>query len=128
REIARDTTLKKKVKLGDGREMTSLEIQRVNLERAMEYLWSVEEEAVAADLVRRWQSVLGRLEEDPMLLCHEVDWVIKKRLMLEYMEKKGCGWEDPRIALMDLQYHDVKKTRGLYYLMEKRGLVEKLVS
>jgi proteasome accessory factor A len=127
REIARDTTLKKKVKLEDGREMTALEIQRVYLERAMEYLGFVEEDPVATELVHRWRSVLDRLEEDPMQLCREVDWVIKKRLMLEYMEKKGCGWEDPRVTLMDLQYHDVKKTRGLYYLMEKRDLVEKLV-
>jgi len=48
-------------------------------------------------------------------------------LMMEYMERKGCGWDDPRILLMDLQYHDVKRTRGLYYLLEKRELVEKLV-
>jgi len=79
-------------------------------------------------VVRRWEDVLARLEDDPMQLCHELDWVIKKRLMLEYMDKKGCGWDDPRITMMDLQYHDVKQTRGLYYLLEKQGLAERLVS
>ncbi|TLY36211.1 MAG: Pup--protein ligase [Nitrospirae bacterium] len=127
REIARDTTLKKKIKLEDGRELTALEIQRMYLERAMEYLWSIEEDPVEAEVVRRWGTVLDRLEDDPMQLRHEVDWVIKKHLMMEYMERKGCGWDDPRILLMDLQYHDVKRTRGLYYLLEKRELVEKLV-
>jgi len=127
REIARDTSLKKKIKLEDGREMTAIEIQRVYLERAMEFLWSTEEDAVEADVVRRWSWVLDRLEEDPMQLCHEVDWVIKKQLMQQYMDRKGCGWDDPRIMLMDLQYHDVKRSRGLYYLLEKRDLVEKLV-
>jgi proteasome accessory factor A len=127
REIARDTTLKKKVKLEDGREMTAIEIQRIYLEQAMEYLWSTEEDPVEADVVRRWGWVLDRLEEDPMQLSREVDWVIKKQLMQQYMDRKGCGWDDPRIMLMDLQYHDVKRSRGLYYLLEKRELVEKLV-
>src|SRR2546429_7119063 len=83
REIARDTTLKKKIKLEDGRELTAIEIQRVYLERAKEYLWSLDEEPVAADVVRRWEDILDRLEEDPMQLCHELDWVVKKRIMLE---------------------------------------------
>jgi proteasome accessory factor A len=128
REIARDTTLKKKIKLEDGREMTAIEIQRVYLERAMEYLWSLDEDPVAAAVVRQWEDILNRLEDDPMQLCQELDWVIKKRLMLGYMEKKGCGWDDPRITMMDLQYHDVKRTRGLYYLLEKHERAERMVS
>ena len=35
--------------------------------------------------------------------------------------------DDPRVLLLDLQYHDVKRTRGLYYLMESRGLIERVV-
>jgi proteasome accessory factor A len=127
REVARDTTLKKKIKLEDGRELTAVEIQRAYLERAKEYLWSLDEEPIAADVVRRWEDVLDRLEEDSMQLCHELDWVVKKRVMLEYMDKKGCGWDDPRITMMDLQYHDVKQTRGLYYLLEQQELMERLV-
>ncbi len=128
REIARDTTLKRKIKLEDGREMTAIEIQRVYLERAQEYLWSLDEDPVAADVVRRWEDVLNRLEDDPMQLDRELDWVIKKRLMHSYMDRKGCSWDDPRITMMDLQYHDVKRTRGLYYLLERQGMTERLVS
>lgn len=128
REIARDTTLKKKIKLEDGRELTAIEIQRVYLERALAYLESQEEDPIAVAIARRWESILARLEDDPMTLCRELDWVMKKKLLLEYMEHKGCGWDDPRIAMMDLQYHDVKRTRGLYYLLEKQGLAERMVS
>jgi len=128
REIARDTTLKKKIKLEDGREMTAVEIQRVYLERAMEYLWSLDEDPVAAAVARQWESILNRLEDDPMQLCQELDWVMKKRLMLQYMEKKGCGWDDPRVTMMDLQYHDVKRNRGLYYLLERQDVVERLAT
>jgi proteasome accessory factor A len=67
------------------------------------------------------------LEEDPAQLTREIDWVSKRHLIQSYIEKKGCGWDDPRVFLMDLQYHDVKRTRGLYYLMENRDLIERIV-
>src|SRR5262249_38777649 len=38
REISRDATLKRKLKLDDGRQMTAIEIQRVYLDRAQDYL------------------------------------------------------------------------------------------
>ena len=128
RDIARDTTLKKKIKLEDGRELTAIEIQRIYLERALAYLESQEEDPVAVAIARRWDSILNRLEDDPMQLCRELDWVMKKKLLIEYMEHKRCGWEDPRIMMMDLQYHDVKRTRGLYYLLEKQAMADRMVS
>jgi len=128
REIARDTTLTKKIKLEDGRELTAVEIQRVYLERALAYLASQDQDPVAAAIAHRWESVLNRLEDDPMQLCRELDWVMKKKLLIEYMEHKRCGWEDPRIMMMDLQYHDVKRTRGLYYLLEKQAMADRMVS
>ena len=52
------------------------------------------------DVCRKWWAVmLERLEEDPMQLTREVDWVTKRHLIQSYMEKKGCGWDDPRVFL-----------------------------
>jgi len=127
REIARDYTLKKKVRLDDGRQMTAIEIQRAYLERAREYLDRQAHDATFDDIYAKWETVLDRLEEDPMQLTHQVDWVTKKHLIQSYVDRKGCGWDDPRVQLLDLQYHDVKRTRGLYYLMESRGLIERVV-
>jgi len=62
-----------------------------------------------------------------MQLSRKVDWVAKRGLMLSYMERKNCGWDDPRLQLIDLQYHDVKRTRGLYYIMERMGLTDRIV-
>ena len=62
-----------------------------------------------------------------MQLVKEVDWVTKKWLMESYAERKRCGWDDPRIAMMDLQYHDVKRTRGLYYILEAGEKVAKII-
>ncbi len=129
REISRDPTLKKRVRLDDGRELTAVEIQRIYLERAMEYVEKTgEEDPVTRDILDRWEAVLDGLEEDPMQLSREVDWVTKRELMLSYMERKGCGWDDPRVAMIDLQYHDVKRRRGLYYLLDRQEMVERLTS
>lgn len=127
REISRDPTLKKKVKLDDGRQMSALEIQKVYYERAVEYVATQPYHPVVDDVIAKWGYVLEKLGEDPMQLTREVDWVAKRLLIQSYVEKKGCGWDDPRVFLMDLQYHDVKRTRGLFYLMENRGLMERVV-
>lgn len=127
REISRDTTLKRRVKLEDGRELTGIEIQRLYLERAYDYLASTEVDSITEDIVQKWENVLNKLEEDPMQLSRQIDWVMKKELMVSYMERKDCGWDDPRILLMDLQYHDVSRTRGLYYILEKMDMAEKVV-
>ena len=127
REISRDTTLKRRVKLEDGRELTAIEIQRSYLERAYDYLASTEVDSITEDIVKKWEDILNKLEEDPMQLSRQIDWVMKKELMVSYMEKKDCGWDDPRILLMDLQYHDVNRSRGLYYILEKMDMAEKVV-
>jgi proteasome accessory factor A len=127
REISRDPTLKKKVKLDDGRQMSALEIQKVYYERAVEYVATQPYHPVVDDVIAKWGYVLEKLGDDPMQLTREVDWVAKRLLIQSYVDKKGCGWDDPRVFLMDLQYHDVKRTRGLFYLMENKGLMERVV-
>jgi proteasome accessory factor A len=127
REISRDPTLKKKVKLDDGRQMSAIEIQRTYWERAHEYLDTQPDDPVLQDVLDKWGRILDRLDDDPSQLTREVDWVAKRLLIQAYTDKKGYGWDDSKVFLMDLQYHDVKRTRGLYYLMESRGLVERAV-
>ncbi|MDA2911148.1 Pup--protein ligase [Nitrospiraceae bacterium AH_259_D15_M11_P09] len=127
REISRDPTLKKKVKLDDGRQMSAIEIQRAYCERAHEYLSTQSHDPVMFDVLAKWLRWLDRLDEDPMQLFGEVDWVSKKRLIDRYVERKDCGMDDPRVLLIDLQYHDVKRTRGLYYLMESHRMDERVV-
>ena len=71
-----------------------------------------------------WGYCLERLEEDPLSLDRECDWVIKYRLIDAYRQRHGISWEDPRLALLDLKYHDVSRQRGLFYKMQQRDMVE----
>ncbi|MEW6682107.1 MAG: Pup--protein ligase [Nitrospirota bacterium] len=130
RDISRDPQLKKRVRLEDGRELTALEIQMTYWERAQAYVAAMGSSAddTTRELVDYWGYVLQTLATDPAALAQELDWIIKRNLMESFIERKNCGWDDPRVALMDLQYHDVKRNRGLYYLLERQDVVERLAT
>jgi len=127
-QIGRDPRCEIELELADGRRMTAVEVQREYLNRVDGYYSGDHRDEIADDLVRRWNHVLDRLEEDPMGLSREVDWVIKKRMMESYMERKGVGWDDENVHMMDLQYHDLREDRGLYHNLVRNGYVETLVS
>ena len=128
RDISKDPTLKRRIKLDDGRELTALEIQRMYWEKASEYLETQPHDKVMYDILQEWGRVLDKLEESPMLLIREIDWITKKWIMESYIEKKGCEWDDPRLAMIDLQYHDVNQQRGLYYVLAGRDDIRTVVS
>ncbi|HUP85482.1 MAG TPA: Pup--protein ligase [Acidimicrobiales bacterium] len=126
REISHDPTCKRKVRLANGRELSALDIQAEYLTRAMRYheakgLSPLEEQALGM-----WEHCLTGLEKDPMSLDKECDWVIKHQLIEAYREKNQIPLTHPKVALLDLQYHDVNRKRGLYYKMQDKGLVERM--
>ncbi|HLI24511.1 MAG TPA: proteasome accessory factor PafA2 family protein, partial [Acidimicrobiales bacterium] len=50
----------------------------------------------------------------------------KHNLIERYRERNRVALTHPKVALMDLQYHDVSRDRGLFYRMQSRGLVERM--
>ncbi|MFN3476396.1 MAG: depupylase/deamidase Dop [Candidatus Methylomirabilales bacterium] len=128
KEISHDITLKRRVRLKRGKEYTAVEIQREYLELAWEYYQGQELSPQVKELLERWQGVLDRLEEEPFSLSREVDWVIKRELIASYCQKRGISFDDQRVFMLDLQYHDIKRTRGLYYLLARQGLVDRITT
>ncbi|HEX2023783.1 MAG TPA: proteasome accessory factor PafA2 family protein, partial [Acidimicrobiales bacterium] len=78
--------------------------------------------------LKMWEHCLTKLEVDPLSLDRECDWVIKHRLVEAYRERHNLPLTHPRVALLDLQYHDVNRQRGLYYLLQNRGKLERVVA
>src|SRR5438876_6914918 len=74
----------------------------------------------------RWQRTLDTLADDPMRLSRELDWVIKRHLIENYMEKHSLEWNDSRVQMIDLQFHDIRPGKGLYYKLEEAEAVERL--
>jgi proteasome accessory factor A len=128
REVSHDITCSRKIKLANGRELTALDIQWEYLDRAMRFARSPGFPPQVQRAIDRWEHVLTGLEKDPMTLDREVDWVMKYRLLERYSETRGIPLSDPKLSMMDLAYHDVDRSRGLYYLMERKALVERVVS
>jgi Pup amidohydrolase len=126
-EVSWDPSLRAAFRLSDGRRVTALELQWDYLELAKKWTKEREETPGNIEVLERWERTLDGLEEDPLSLHGQLDWVAKHRLVDAYRERDGLGWDDPKLALIDLQYHDVRQDRGLYYKLVAGGKVERLV-
>lgn len=127
KSIAKDLSIKRTVRLENGKLLTPIELQKTYLELAQSYFSEQEKDEMVSDILEKWKYVLDKLENNPRDLSGKIDWITKLELMDSYMNRKGCGWDDPRISMMDLQYHDIRRDRGLYYLLEREGLVDRVV-
>ena len=127
REISHDITCRRKVRLANGREASAIELQWEYLSRAAKYV-DRRDDPQMKEAVKAWEECLIALEDDFMELNTKVDWVMKYRLIERYRQKHGIGLGHPKLALMDLAYHDVSKRRGLYYMLERSGLAERWVT
>src|SRR5881409_3819690 len=126
REISHDMTCTRRVRLANGREASALEIQGEYLSRAMRYAETRDLSPLEQQALDMWEHVLTGIEKDPLSLDRECDWVIKHQLIEAYRERHGLSLTDPKVALMDLQYHDVNRDRGLFYRMQSRGMVDRI--
>jgi proteasome accessory factor A len=128
REISHDPTMKRLVRLANGREATALDIQSEYLERAQRYAETRDFSPLEVQALQMWEHCLTRLADDPLSLDREVDWVIKHKLIESYCARHELPLSDPRVALIDLQYHDIDRRRGLFYKMQERGMVERVTT
>src|SRR5215216_1646122 len=127
REISHDITCRRTVRLANGREASAVEMQSEYLTRALQFakrrgLSPLEEQALSM-----WEHVMTHLEDDPLSLDTEVDWVIKYHMIKAYRKRHDLPLTHPRVALLDLSYHDVTRARSLYYLLERRGHLQRTV-
>jgi proteasome accessory factor A len=128
REISHDTTCTRKVKLANGRELTALEVQTEYLEKTERFMERKGKDETATRLLAEWRGALEALAAgESERLARKVDWVTKRMMIDRYMVKHDLTLASPKVALLDLAYHDVNRSRGLYYLLEKGGKVDRVV-
>lgn len=128
REISHDMTGRKTVRLANGREASALDLQKEYLDKAFDF---VDRRGMGTPLIKRvldlWDRTLRAVETGDLdLVDREIDWVIKYKLLHRYMDKHNLNLGSPRIAQLDLAYHDITRSRGLYYLLERKGLVDRV--
>jgi proteasome accessory factor A len=128
RLVSHDPSCREVIEQSDGRKLTAVELQWEYFRLAKKYAQDVESEEWTDDLLDRWESVLEGLEGDPLSLSKQLDWVAKLSLMEAYRERDGLDWEHPKLRMIDLQYHDVRRPRSLYWKLADSGKIDRLVS
>jgi len=124
RDISHDITCRRTVHLANGREVSALDIQREYLDRALRYAESTGFPPLEQRALEMWEHCVTTIENDPLKLEREVDWVIKHNLMSAYCEKHGIDIGDARLQMIDFQYHDIVRDRGLFHRLVDREMVE----
>ena len=128
RSISHDLTCTETFRLKDGRAVRAVDVQWGYHEMASKYLARHDAPAWTADVMLRWEDTLSVLERDPMALDRTVDWVAKLKTLRAFKERHGIEWDDPKLHLMDLQYHDVRQDKGIANVLTRTGKLERLSS
>jgi Pup amidohydrolase len=133
RAVSHDPSLQATVDCSSLGRCTSIELQWEFLRLARKYadetgLESCGPEAVGTLVLDRWESVLGALESDPRSLDGQLDWVTKLELLRAYAERDDLRWNDPKLELLSVQYHDVRPGRSLYEKLVRAGRIERLLA
>ncbi len=113
RQISRDGTGRCVVLLEDGRTRDALDIQYEILECARRHLSGAD--ADTDWTLESWQFTLDALRSKPELLIGGVDWISKKWLLDMFREKEGISWQDPWMQSLDLEYHNLNQSTGLFF-------------
>lgn len=127
REISSDMTCRRLVRLKNGKEMSALDFQSYFLNLALEFESSHGFDELETSALREWVTVMEALETDPMVLDDRIDWVIKYQLLTRYCERHNVSLDSMQAQAVDLQYHDIDTSRGLFHKLTSRGLVRQMV-
>jgi proteasome accessory factor PafA2 len=131
RAVSHDPTLKHLITMTDGRTLTAVQLQLEYLDLAKKFVedrFGADVDAQTVDVLSRWESVLDRLERDPMSCAAELDWVAKLNLLEQYRQRDGLQWGDAKLELIDYQYSDIRPERGLYQRLVSAGRMERLLT
>ncbi len=127
REISHDPTGRRKVRLANGREASALDIQEEYLSKARDFMGRRDADPVSTRVLDLWERTVKAVStEDLSMIDREIDWAIKLTMIQRYQAKHNLPMSSPRVAQLDLAYHDISRDRGLYYLLQRHGAVERV--
>jgi proteasome accessory factor A len=128
RTVSHDPSCTATIELADGRWATATEIQWEYFRLAKKYAQDNEVDEGADEVLDRWEHVLEGLERDPMSLKNQLDWVAKLSVMEAYRSRDGLDWDSPKLRMIDLQYHDVRRPKSLYWKLVNNQKIDRIVT
>ncbi len=127
REVSHDLTGRRPVRLAGGRQASALDIQREYYARAVEHVRTRDADPQIDHVMDLWGRTLDAVEaQDFAKVDTEIDWVIKRKLFQRYQDRYSMELSDPKIAQLDLAYHDIKRGRGVFDLLQRKGLAKRI--
>lgn len=109
-----------------GKSLSAIDMQRRYRDLVIDALDELTE--VDERVLHLWGQVLDGLEHDRSNVAHLVEWVGKHELFERQRQRLRTGWDDPRLAAMDIQWADLRPQRSLVNRLAQAGRVERLVT
>jgi proteasome accessory factor A len=128
RTVSHDPSCRAPFELAEGASIGAVDLQWEYLKLAKKYVAENESTEIAERVLDEWERVLEGLELDPMSLSADLDWVAKLSLLEAYRDRDGLAWDHPKLRLIDLQYHEVRRDRSLYWKLVGSGKIKRLVT
>ncbi|MBV6700952.1 Pup--protein ligase [Kitasatospora aureofaciens] len=130
REVSHDLTGTHQVRLANGREASALDIQEEYFTKALEF---ADRKGINTGTIAQVLDLWGRTLEAVRTenldgVATEIDWIMKYKLIERYREKHQMGMSNPRVAQIDLAYHDIHRRRGLFYLLQGKGQAQRVTT
>ena len=115
------------MRLAGGRQASALDIQREYHARAVEHVRNRAHDPQMDQVIDLWGRTLDAVEaQDFAKVDTEIDWIIKRKLFQRYQDRYTMDLSDPKIAQLDLAYHDIKRGRGVFDLLQRKGLAKRV--
>ncbi|MEU4114724.1 Pup--protein ligase [Kitasatospora sp. NPDC028055] len=130
REVSHDLTGTHQVRLANGREASALDIQEEYYTKALEF---ADRKGIntgtIAQVLDLWGRTLEAVRTERLdTVATEIDWIMKYKLIERYREKHEMSMSNPRVAQIDLAYHDIHRRRGLFYLLQGKGQAKRVTT
>jgi Pup amidohydrolase len=126
RTISHDPTLRATVATTDGRRWTALDLQEEMLERCEFALPESGRGEDARASFAAWRGMLDAARQGPEALVGRADWATKLDLIDAFRARHGLTPTHDRVRMVDLQFHDVRREKGLHHRLVAAGRVERI--
>ena len=124
--VSHDLTGSAALALASGGHTSALELQWQYLDLLEKYAGEASIPAVYKNVLVEWRKLLVDFEIGPAAVADRLDWAAKLQVIQGYIDRDGLAWNDPKLRLLSLQYHDVDRDRGLYHRLVRAGRIRRL--
>ncbi len=125
-----DPSLRAQARLADGSRLTAVEWQLLLLEEARRFQEQGGFTGVvpqADQILALWEDTLEKLKAGDLdSLARRLDWVLKLRVLESFRAQRGLDWTAPELKRLDFAFSDLRE--GLYWVYERQGAIERLVT